>query len=183
MNKSTLLKVEPELLLRLPESGLVGYSPPGYSSCFLLLSDHKTIKVSTKETCVASKFDCFSLALDLEIMPEGAVTKFETTKGSGVSVLIREDYIETYTGDTSKLVGNNPVTHSSAKVGEAPENALAKSIVAYGLLFEGHSGRLVVAADWFPTKIEVTTDESKIETILSEGDALSVATYIQHYAS
>ena len=66
-----------------------------------------------------------------------------------------------------------------AKPGHVPQNALAACIVAYGLLIEGANHRLAIAANWFPYKLDATTDETRIGTYLSDSEAVSIASYVE----
>jgi hypothetical protein len=168
--------------------GLTGYAlanngPYHNSPCHLLLSDGSSVKVSVVGVDIAPRFECFSLAVDPDEAPPGSITAFATPKGCTTAfILIREEYIEPFTGDPSELLGQLPaMEQKAAKVGHVPKHALASCLVAYGLLVEGIKGRLVVAADWFPFNIEATTDEVRITALLKESELVSIAHYIQQY--
>jgi hypothetical protein len=55
-------------------------------------------------------------------------------------------------------------------------------VVAFGLLIEGDEERLAVAADQFPYKLEVTTDETRIAVLSTESELVSVARYIRQFS-
>jgi hypothetical protein len=181
MTKSAMLRATLQTL-RLLERGLTGYVLADNGPCHLLLSDGRSVKVSVVGTDVAWKFECFSLALDVDKTPTESVTAFATPRdGTAISILLREEYIEPFTGDASGLVGQNPMTQTAAKPGHVPKHALVSCLVAYGLLIEGARNRLVVVADWFPFKIEATTDDARIATHLEESEPVSIARYAELY--
>jgi hypothetical protein len=168
--------------LRLLERGLTGYALTDNGPCHLFLFDGSSVKVSVVGTDVAPKFECFSLALDVAKAPAESVTAFATPKdGTAISILFREEYIETFTGDSSHLVGQHPMTQTAAKPGHVPKDALASCLVAYGLLIEGAKSRLAIVAGWLPFKIEATTDEARIAAHLAESEAVSIARYAELY--
>lgn len=181
MTKSAMLKCTSGTL-RMLERGLTGYTLPSNGPCYLLLSDGSSVRVSVVGVDVAPRFECFALAMDADQAPTGPMTAFATPKGgTATSVLLREEYIEPFTGDPSDPVGQPPATtQDAAKPGHAPK-CLASCLVAYGLLIEGAKGRLVVAADWFPYKIEATTDEARIAILLSDSEPVSIARYVHQY--
>jgi hypothetical protein len=181
MTKSALLRTTLETL-RLLERGLTAYLLIDNGPCHLLLPDGISVKVSVAGTDIAPKFECFSLVLDVDKTPTESVTAFATPKdATAVSVLLREEYVAPFTGDPSHLVGQRPITHAAAKPGHVPRDALASCLVAYGLLIEGARSRLAVVADWFPFKIEATTDETRIAAYLGESEAVSIARYAELY--
>jgi RIO-like serine/threonine protein kinase len=50
-----------------------------------------------------------------------------------------------------------------------------------GLMIQEPKNRLVVAADWSPFNIVVTTDEAMISDFLSESEVMEIPRYIQKY--
>src|SRR5258706_14367617 len=147
MTKSVKLRATSETL-RLLERGLTGYALADYCPCHLLLSDGSSVKVSVVGMDVAPRFECFSLALDVDRAPTESVTAFTTPRdATAISILLREEYIEPFTGDPSDLVGQgNPTHQTAAKPGHVPKRALASCLVAHGLLIEGAKSRLAVVA-------------------------------------
>jgi hypothetical protein len=175
--KSTLSTVA------LLEGGLVGYVCHNNGPCHLVLSDCRSIRVSVIGTDIAWRFECFSLALDVDASPTESITPFVTPEGATViSILVREEFVEPYTGDRSLMVGQGPtLVQQARKPGQVPANATASCIVAYGMLLEGIGGRLLVAADWFPFNIIATTEEPRISEFLGESEAMPLLHYIHRY--
>lgn len=183
--KSIPLGIGPRTLPIL-EQGLIGYVFPsdGHFPCHLLGCDGRSVEVTVVGTDVAPRFECFSLALSVEKPPVGQVIAFATRSGAiPVCVLLREEYIEPFTGDASKLQlrGQPSNVQSASKPGEVPSHALASCLVAYGLLIEGLEGRLAVVADWFPFRISVTRDETEISAHLAVSDVVPLARYAEAY--
>jgi hypothetical protein len=168
------------------ECGVMGYcSPADDRPCHLLLSNNSFLKVSVFGTDVGPRFECFSLALDIARAPKEPVRAFKGRRsGTAASVLLREEYTEPFTGDSSGLVGTPPtMTQTAIKPGHVPEQALASCVVAYGLLIAGDTERLIVAADWSPYKLDVTTDEVNISALLAESEIVSIADYVHRFGS
>lgn len=181
MTKSAMLRTTLETL-RTIERRLTSYTLSRDGPCYLILSDDSSVRVSAVGTDVAPRFECFSLALDADKSPTGPVTAFAIPKdGAAISILLREEYIEPFIGDPSDVVGQHPTTQTAARPGHVPERAFASCLVAYGILIEGAKCRLAVVADWFPFKIEATTDEARITAHLGKSEAVSIARYIQLY--
>jgi hypothetical protein len=139
------------------DRGLTGYcAPTNNRPCHLLLSEDESLRVSVVATDVARRFECFSLALEIDKAPQGSATAFVTRKDDNATfVLIREEYTEPFTGDPSSLglIGQPPTTaQQAARPGHVPAHALESCVVAFGLLIEGDEERLVVAAGWSPYK-------------------------------
>jgi hypothetical protein len=173
-------KLEP---LRALEQGIVGYVQKEHGPCRLILDDGSVVVVFVTGTNVGWRFECFSLAVEFDSPPDSPVISFAILKENiTVSILIREDYHEPHVGDRSQMLGTGPaMVHRAAKPGQVPQHALNSCLVAYGLLISGAERRLAIVADWFPYNIEVTTDESVIETHLDVSDALSVDRYSALY--
>lgn len=179
--RNWLLRAEVDVLRAL-DAGVQAYSigRKGFPRN-LVLRDGRLVEVSVVATDVAPKFECFSLSLsfaDLERLPT------IQCEGLAMSVLLREEYVKPFDGNPQDYgyVGSGPgYTQAAAKPGKAPSSALATCLVAYGLLFVGGAGRLVVAVDWFPFNIDMTTDEERIAEYLGESDIYALAEYLDRF--
>jgi len=163
--------------------GVLGFTLDKFGACHLVLSSGSSLRVSVVDTAVAPRFECFSLALEMDVTEIKPSMPFASpASDAGAFILVREEYIEPYTGDTEGLVGGAPRTiQRAARPGHVPVGALMSCQVAYGLLIEGIDGRLVVAADWFPFKIEATTDEEHISSLLRESEPVQIEHYIERF--
>jgi hypothetical protein len=170
-------------VLRSLRHGLQGYILSKFGPCHLVLLDGHGVKISVVDTIVAPRFECFSLAVEADSEGIKSTVPFASPTGETEAfALIREEYVEPYNEDTEGLVGSPPRTIQRAAIpGRVPSHALASCQVAYGLLIEGTSCRLMVAADWFPFKIEATIDEDRISEFLRDSEAIPVERYIQQY--
>jgi len=174
------LRVTAATLLSL-ERDLIGFAHTGDGECYFILSGDRAVRVTIVETDVAPKFECFSLALEMLGMPTGPMSPFLLPSVKNVSVLLREEYVEPSDDDHPGLVGAKPrFNQTGAKPGHVPKTAIESCLVAYGLLIEGGSD-LLIAADWFPYNIEVTTDSERITALVDDSDRMSISRYIQQH--
>jgi hypothetical protein len=169
-------------VLRSLRGGIEGFTRSGFGSCRLALSTGRAVEISAVETLVAPRFECFSLAMQPDAMTVNVTVPFKSSADAEASILIREEYVEAYDGDATRLVGSAPRTIQKATVpGHVPAHALMSCQTAYGLLIEGAGGRLLVAADWAPFNVVVTTDEDQISKLLAESEMVSSRDYIERY--
>ncbi|HWA51389.1 MAG TPA: hypothetical protein VG742_24175, partial [Dongiaceae bacterium] len=134
------------------------------------------------DTQVAPRFECFSLKIEPEDAAIDVACSLPSLVDPEVSVLIREEYIEPYSGDATGLVGGPPRTIQQATVpGRTPVGALMSCRVAFGVLWKSIGGKLVAAADWAPFNVRVTADKDEISTILGQSEIVPVDTYVQRY--
>jgi hypothetical protein len=174
------LKTEPETLRKL-NAGLAGYIAND-DSCHLFLADGVTVRIAAYGNSPTEDLECFSLALETLKVAPPSVAGFQAWEGKGaISVLLREEYLRPLTGDRTGVVGSNPKSQVAVRPGNVPKSALASCLVAFGLLVEGDEERLVIAADWFPLKIDTTTDEARIVAYLAESEAVPIDRYIEQH--
>lgn len=184
MTKSATLRTTAETL-RMLERGLKGYALVNDSPCYLLLSDGNTLKVSVSRADIPRGSSASPLLWYESEAPEGTRIPFVARRGgTATSVLLREEYIEPFTGDPTGLVGQPPTNvQKAAKPGQVPGQALESCVVAYGLLIRANNQRLVVAADWFPYELDVTLEEARIGAHLAVSEIVPLTQYVRQFGS
>lgn len=155
-----------------------------FGPCSLLLPNDTSLEVSVVGKDIAPKFECFSLALEIaEPARPSAFLPFEIAPPAVVSVLLREEYTEPFTGDPSGLVGQNPINQTATLPGLVPEHAFDRCLVAYGISIEGEKHALAIVADWQPFTIEIAPLRERVSDLMALSEVVPIADYVSRFAT
>jgi len=160
------------------------YSPKYPSYVFVNLKSGDCIEISAIESSFGEKFDCFTLKFSItDSEPDRSHRVHGLSIHNQVFVLMREEWLEPFTGNGSTLVGINPVTQNSGRAGSAAQDAFNKGIVAAGILVSGNDrSKIVIITDIFPATVRVFVEENDINTVMAMHDKLTLDSYLARFS-